>query len=302
MANVLLALLSKAVPLLIGTIGLAYMAACGLLLLRQNRMIFFPLQTIKTTPADANLAYQDVWIPVADAASPQEQIHGWWIPAAGPASGVVLYLHGNASNIGSHVSLASDLHQLGLSVMMIDYRGYGRSPGPFPSEQRVYTDAQSAWGYLVKQLQIAPRQIVLYGHSLGGAIAIELAIRHPESAGLIVDGSFTSIQDMVNRTKQMGIFPVRLLLHQRFDSIRKVRSLQMPVLFIHGTADEQVPADMSASLHAAAPHPKQLYFVPGAGHADVGAVGGPQYLQTLQSFLQEIGLQPDGSTFSTSVE
>ena len=199
---------------------------------------------------------------------------------------VVLYLHGNGSNVGANVEHANRFHRLGLSVFLIDYRGYGNSRGDFPSESQVYEDAQLAWDYLVKQRGIHPSQIYIYGHSLGGAIAIDLAVRHPEAAGLIVEGSFTSALAMVDfQAGVYRVFPIDLLLTQRFDSLAKVDRLQMPVLFIHGTADNVVPAQMSKKLFDAAPEPKQLYMVPDGGHNNTAQIGGAEYLDRVNQFL-----------------
>ena len=204
----------------------------------------------------------------------------------GGLGGVVLYLHGNGSNVGANVEHANRFHRLGLSVFLIDYRGYGKSQGDFPSESQVYEDAQLAWDYLVQQRGVNPNQIYIYGHSLGGAIAIDLAVRHPEAAGLIVEGSFTSTRAMVDFQKGLfWLFPIDLLLTQRFDSLSKVDRLQMPVLFIHGTADNVVPVEMSKKLFDAAPEPKQLYIVPDGGHNNVAQLGGAEYLQIVSQFL-----------------
>ena len=204
----------------------------------------------------------------------------------GGLGGVVLYLHGNGSNVGANVEHANRFHRLGLSVFLIDYRGYGNSQGDFPSESQVYQDTQLAWDYLVKQRGINPNQIYIYGHSLGGAIAIDLAVRHPEAAGLIVEGSFTSVLAMVDFQKPLfRVFPIDFLLTQRFDSLSKVDRLQMPVLFIHGTADSVVPAQMSKKLFDAAPEPKQLYMVPDGGHNNAAQIGGVEYLRVVSKFL-----------------
>ncbi|TAG89911.1 MAG: alpha/beta fold hydrolase [Oscillatoriales cyanobacterium] len=206
----------------------------------------------------------------------------------GGLGGVVLHLHGNGLNVGANVEHANRFHRLGLSVFLIDYRGYGKSQGEFPTESQVYEDAELAWNYLVKQRGINPNQIYIYGHSLGGAIAIDLAIRHPEAAGLIVQGSFTSARAMVDfQSSLYRIFPIDLLLTQRFDSIAKVDRLQMPVLFIHGTADTVVPFEMSKKLFDSAPEPKQLYIVPDAGHNNVAELAGNQYLERVSQFVQQ---------------
>lgn len=269
-------------------VAILYIAACIYLFFQQTRFIFFPSSAIETTPESFNLGYQEVWLPVKTTSGKVERVHGWWIPASQPNALVLLYLHGNGINIGANVAHANRFHQLGFSVLLFDYRGYGRSEGSFPSEATVYQDAAVAWDYLVKERQIQPNQIFIYGHSLGGAVAIDLALKHPDAAGLIVESSFTSIQGIVDYQRVYGIFPVNLILHQRFDSINKVRSLQMPVLFIHGTADWQVPATMSQQLYDAAPEPKQLLLVPQAGHNNTAEMAGYRYFQAVQKFVQQV--------------
>lgn len=287
-------LLPSLLKLLLGigvVVALAYIAVCVLLFFQQTRFIFFPSPAIQTTPEFFNLSYQEVWLPVSTRAGKVERMHGWWIPAARDNAKVLLYLHGNGINIGANIAHAYRFYQLGFSVLIMDYRGYGRSEGGFPTESRVYQDAAFAWDYLVKKREIQPSQIFIYGHSLGGAIAIDLAVKHPEAAGLIVESSFSSIREIVEHQRRFWMFPVDLILNQRFDSITKVRSLQMPVLFIHGTADLMVPAAMSQLLYAAAPEPKQLVLIPGAGHNDVAEVAGSQYLQAVQRFVEQVEIR-----------
>jgi pimeloyl-ACP methyl ester carboxylesterase len=324
MNKLLVFLLSKSLIAFGIVLAVAYSAACVYLFVAQGKFIFFPRRAIETTPDDFQLKYQDVWLPIPTKTGAVESVHGWWIPASesppspplarggarkgervlatpqshrrtvasvralnkGGLGGVVLYLHGNGSNVGANVEHANRFHRLGLSVFAIDYRGYGKSQGDFPSESQVYEDAQLAWDYLVKQRGVNPNQIYIYGHSLGGAIAIDLAVHHPEAAGLIVEGSFTSTRAMVDFQKGLfWLFPIDLLLTQRFDSVSKVDRLQMPVLFIHGTADNVVPVEMSKKLFDAAPEPKQLYIVPGGGHNNVAQIGGAEYLQIVSQFL-----------------
>ena len=324
MNKLLVFLLSKSLIAFGIVLAVAYSAACVYLFVAQGKFIFFPARAIETTPDDFQLKYQDVWLPIPSKTGAVESVHGWWIPASetppsppkawggarkgervlatpqshrravasvralnkGGLGGVVLYLHGNGSNVGANVEHANRFHRLGLSVFLIDYRGYGKSQGDFPSESQVYEDAQLAWDYLVKQRGVNPHQIYIYGHSLGGAIAIDLAVRHPEAAGLIVEGSFTSTRAMVDFQKGLfWLFPIDWLLTQRFDSLSKVDRLQMPVLFIHGTADNVVPVEMSKKLFDAAPEPKQLYIVPDGGHNNVAQIGGAEYLQIVSQFL-----------------
>lgn len=292
MNKLLLFLFSKSLITFGMVLAIGYSAVCLFLFAAQGKFIFFPARAIETTPKDFQLGYQDVVLPIPTKTGVAETVHGWWIPALERSvnrreSGkVLLYLHGNGLNVGANVEHANRFHRLGLSVFLIDYRGYGKSQGDFPSESRVYEDAQLAWDYLVKQRGIKPSQIYIYGHSLGGAIAIDLAVRHPEAAGLIVEGSFTSARAMVDfQAGVYRVFPIDLLLTQRFDSIAKVDRLQMPVLFIHGSADTVVPTQMSKKLFDAAPEPKQLYIVPDGGHNNSAQIGGAEYLLRVRQFL-----------------
>jgi len=175
---------------------------------------------------------------------------------------VLLYLHGNSSNIGDAVHRADLLHQLGMSVLLIDYRGYGKSTGPFPNETRLYEDAEAAFHYLIHRRNIAPANIFVYGHSLGGAIAIELAVRHPQMAGAILEATFTSMEEMLDYVIPYQIFPKDWILTQKFASLTKVRSLQIPILFIHGMEDKTIPVQMSRTCSPPRQHPKSCYWCP----------------------------------------
>jgi hypothetical protein len=250
----------------------------------QNRFIFFPPAVINSTPQEWGLSYEDIWLDIPGKDPQQEGLHGWWIPANSSTQKVLLYLHGNGSNISSHLRDASQFQRLGFSVFLLDYRGYGKSKGEFPTESQVYQDSQIAWDYLVKTRNIDPKNIFIYGHSLGGAITIDLASKNPSVAGLIIEGSFTSIRDMIDYQKVYQIFPTDLLLTQKFDSMSKLPRLSMPILLIHGTDDQVVPASMSQVLFKAAKSPKKLLLVPQADHNNVSEVSGQQYWQTIQDF------------------
>jgi len=270
--------------------AIAYIASCILLFFMQTRLLFQPTATIAKTPDAFNIPYQEVWLPVKGRSRKIEKLHGWWLPAANRKSlGTLLYLHGRGLNIGANISQSYRFRQLGFSVLLIDYRGYGRSQGSFPKESQVYEDGEVAYNYLVKQRQLLPSQILFYGHSMGGAVAIELAIRHPEAAGLIVHNSFTSMVDMVENNAYMRFFPVRLLLTQRFDSLAKVKSLRMPILFVHGIADSFVPATMSKKLYASSPEYKKILLVPNARHNNGDAFfNNPEYRQTIVDFAEKV--------------
>lgn len=266
----------------IGWGAIAYVAFCLALWWGQARLIFYPQPAPVTTPAAVGLPYEEVWIPVGEG-----QIHGWWIPAADPAAQTVLVFHGNATNVEGSLQQTLPLLDLGVSALIIDYRGYGLSSGPFPNETRVYADATAAWNYLTQTRELPAESIILFGHSIGGAIAIELAQQHPHAGGLIVQASFTSMSDMVDQVGYSRIVP-KWLLNQRFDSLRKIRQIALPILFIHGLADTTVPATMSQQLHDAAPGPKQLWLLPDANHNNIDIVAGTAYQQTLAQWLQSL--------------
>jgi fermentation-respiration switch protein FrsA (DUF1100 family) len=281
-------------PLAITGIAIAsfYGSVCAGLWFGQTRLIFSPEPEITTTPAKFNAKYEDVLIPVTKPDGSTENIHGWWLPNTKQEEKsnlsdrkVILYLHGKGKNISANAKHANRLMRMGFSVLLIDYRGYGRSEGAFPTESTVYTDAQTAWDYLIAK-GYKPNQILLYGHSLGGAIAIDLAIKQPSAIGLIVDASFTSMSDMASLDPKFRIFPIDLLIHQRFDSLAKVRSLAIPVLYIHGTVDDLIPMSMSQQLYAATPTRKQIVLIPNGGHSNNASTNEPLYLNSIRGFFE----------------
>lgn len=249
----------------------------------QTKLIFFPDSYIESTPQDYGLDYQDVWLSLGE-----DQVHGWWIPAVQSSAPTLLYFHGNGSNNGDLTQIAAILHQLEVSVLLIDYRGYGKSSPVFPNETRVYEDAEAAWQYLTQERKIKPQQIFVYGQSLGGAIAIELASKHPDLAGLITEGAFTSIQDMAHFIPGIKIFPLSLLITQRFDSITKIKSLQTPILILHGAGDRTIPPLMAKELYAAAPEPKHLKIFDRAGHNNLPELNEQKYLLVLKQFMESM--------------
>jgi pimeloyl-ACP methyl ester carboxylesterase len=262
----------------------AYIGVSWYLWANQRELIFFPSRDLRQSPADVLLKYDDVRVPVSG--SNTISLHGWWLPSADPATPTFLYLHGNDLNIGGNVEHIARLNRLGFSVLAVDYRGYGRSGGAFPSELQVYEDAEAAWKYLIQDRRVSPAQAFIYGHSLGGAVAIELALRHPEAAGLIVESTFTSMPEVAKTVYWM--FPVDWLLNQRFDALAKMPMLRVPVLFIHGTADKEVPSVMSERLFNAATGPKWLTLVAGGGHEDSAKVGEALYSNAVLGFVQSI--------------
>jgi len=275
-------MLQKLSWIILGTSGCLYITISLLLLWGQSRLIFIPDSQVKSTPEKYKLTYQDIWIDIN-----KEKIHGWWIPAGEEATPVILYFHGNASNNGDIVDNADVFHQLGLSVLLVDYRGYGKSSSIFPNETRVYQDATAAWEYLTQTRKIEPNHIFVYGHSLGGAIAIELASKQPNMAGLITEGTFTSIKEMGSINLLFRLLPLDLIVTQAFDSINKISSLKTPLLMFHGGEDEMIPMEMAKQLFDKASPPKKLIQIPQAEHDNLHKVGDPQYIANLKQFIQE---------------
>lgn len=265
-------------------VAIGYGLVCLGLYFQQQRLMFFPARQLEHTPSRYQLKYEDVWISISQSER-VDRLHGWWIPAKQPNAPVMLYFHHNANNIGANVSQALQFHQLGYSVFLFDYRGFGQSDGAFPTEAQVYEDGQAAWNYLTQERKIPPSQIVIYGHSLGGAIAIDLAAKHPEAAALIVQNSFTSMRDMTRRFGIYWLLPVELLLEQRFESLEKIKTVRMPVLIITGTEDLQIPTEMGRRLYAAAPELKQLIVIEGGGHDNHLS---QQHRQHVKQFIEQV--------------
>ena len=268
-----------------------YALACTYLWARQSHFIFMPRREIIKTPAIYKLSYEDVYVSINSSNGQKERIHGWWIPAQTRYAKTLLYLHGSALNIGANVDHARRFHDLGFSVFLVSYRGYGLSDGNFPAEAQMYADAEAAWDYLVKQKRIDANRIFIYGHSIGGAIAIDLANRHPDAAGLIAEATFTSIFDMARLKYRYRLLPMALIVDQKFDSLKKVRHLKIPALFIHGAKDALVPPEMSRRLYEKTSSPKQLKYIKGGGHNNSASVGGEEYLRSIKEFEEFVGQQ-----------
>lgn len=265
--------------------AIGYSLLCVALYFQQQRVMFFPAKQLEHTPSLYQLKYQDVWIPISKPDGQTDRLHGWWIPADKPNAPVMLYFHHNAINIGANVSQALQFQKLGYSIFLFDYGGFGQSEGDFPTEPQLYEDAQAAWNYLTQARKIPSNRIVIYGHSVGGAIAIDLAVKQPEAAALIVQSSFTSMRDMTKRFGVYWFLPIELLLQQRFESLEKMKSIKMPVLVITGTEDIQIPVEMGERLYAAAPEFKQLIIIQGRGHDNHMP---EQYKQRVKQFIEQV--------------
>ena len=259
-----------------GTLVVAYLGTCLMLLALQSRLVFFPTREIEATPADAGLPYEDVSFTAADGT----RLHGWWVPAPG-ARGTVLFFHGNAGNVSHRLHSLRSFHDLGMSTFIFDYRGYGRSEG-VPSEEGTYRDAEGAWRWLTEERKVPPGEIVFFGRSLGGAVAAWLAGRHPPRA-LILESTFTSVPEL--GAELYPWLPVRLLARIRYDTLRLLPGVKCPVLVVHSPEDEVIPFRHGRRLYEAAPAPKEFLEIRGT-HNTGFATTGAAYEEGILRFLE----------------
>ena len=244
--------------------------------------IFFPERGLNATPADVGLEFEDVFFSTADGV----KLHGWYVPAESDVT--LLWFHGNAGNVGNrleHMLLSHVI--LRVNIFIFDYRGYGLSEGA-ASESGTYLDGEAAVSYLRDQRGVdTEEQLVLYGHSLGGAVAVEVARRIPSRA-LIVESTFTSVKDMAK-----SLYPylpsgvVTSLMQSEYDSLSKISGARAPVMVIHGDEDTTVPLAEGKGLYEAARQPKRFHTVEGAAHNDVYAIGGERYFEAIRRFIDD---------------
>lgn len=261
-------------------LGFVYVALLAVLFVFQPRLVFLPHiggRELAATPADIGLEYREIWLNTDDG----ERLHAWWVPHPEPVA-VLHFSHGNAGNISHRLDSLRIFHGLGLSVLMYDYRGYGQSSGS-PTEPGLYLDAEAAWRWLVDQAGVAPDQIALFGRSLGGAVAAELAARKTPAA-LILESTFTSVPDIA--ADIYWWLPVRLLARLEFDARSALKRSDQPTLIIHSPDDEIVPFSHGQALLEAAPQPRGLIELRGS-HNTGFLLSEQSYREGLASFLAE---------------
>ena len=260
-------------------LGLVLGALCGLLLLFETRFIYFPSRAHDATPKALGLSFENVDLTAEDGV----RLHGWFLPVPNPRW-TVLLSHGNGGNISHRLDRALLLQaRLGASVFLYDYRGYGQSDGS-PDEDGTYRDARAAYRWLVRDGKTRADRLVLFGESLGAAVALDLAVAEP-AAALVLESPFTSVPDMARTT----IFaPLAPFVRTRYDNMAKIGRLRMPLLVLHGDRDGVVPFPLGRRLFEAAPEPKRFYAIPGADHNDTYLVGGSAYWKALASFLENL--------------
>lgn len=237
--------------------GMVYFGLIILLFLFQAKLIFMGSREVFMTPAEYNMDYEDVYLDVSG-----QKTHGWYVPVK-DARGTLLFAHGNAGNLAYRVDIIAMWNSLGLNVLAFDYGGYGNSTGS-ASELRCYEDGRAMWHYLTDKQKIASDKTILYGRSLGGGVAAQLATEF-EAAGLILESTFSSVTHMAKQT--YPFIPASILVRHRFDTIGKLPDIKMPLLMLHSPYDTMIPYSHGKMLFKIANEPKEFVDL-GGGHND----------------------------------
>jgi hypothetical protein len=245
--------------------------------------VFFPDPYLIGTPADLGLAFEEVWLEAEDAV----RLHGWFVP--GPETSdhkelLFLWFHGNAGNISHRLENLALLHQkVGCSIFIFDYREYGLSQGEV-SKAGTFLDAEAAYRWACQKSKAGSEGLILFGRSLGSALAVHLAVRQP-CLGVILEAAFTSSEEM--RALYGPFLPPVEPGAVVYDSMGQIERLRAPVLFIHGSSDLIIPPAMGLALYEKAPEPKRFYLVEAAGHNDTYLTGGEAYFNVIRDFLSQ---------------
>jgi len=264
---------------LVITMAAIYLVLVLLVFWGQSRLIYFPGigREIVATPDQIGLAYESIEISTTD----HQTLHSWFVPAA-ESKGTVLFFHGNAGNISHRLDYLSMFHRLGYNTLIFDYRGYGQSSGK-PSESGTYLDAMAAWRYLTEVKEIVPSSIILFGESLGGAVAAWLAAR--EKPGMLVLASvFTSVPDLA--TQIYPFLPIRQIARFEYNTFENLRSVSCPVFVAHSPQDEIVPFVHGQDLFQIAPEPKKFLTLQG-GHNNGFIFMRKEWKMTLGAFMSK---------------
>jgi fermentation-respiration switch protein FrsA (DUF1100 family) len=251
--------------------------AGGLLLVFEKHLIYFPTRAHEVTPAGLGLASEEVELRAEDGV----RLHGWFLPVKGSRL-TVLVCHGNGGNVSHRLDRVLLMQsRLNVDTLLFDYRGYGKSEGS-PDEQGTYRDARAAYRWLVAHGH-GPERVVLFGESLGSAVALQLALE-VEARALVLESPFASVPEMARAV--YPFLPLWPFVRTRYDNVAKVARLRMPLLVMHGERDEVVPFAQGRRVFDKAPEPKRFFAIPGASHNDTYVVGGEPYWRALREFLE----------------
>lgn len=263
---------------ILATVAILYLAIMVIMYFMQTRMVYFPSRVMNLTPNDAGLKYDDVTLTTGDGV----KIHGWFVPVDSPRA-TLLFCHGNGGNISHRLESINQFHDLGLSVFIFDYHGYGLSGGK-PGEKETYLDAEAAWQYLIESRGIDPEEIIIFGRSLGGAVATWLATQH-QSKALIAESAFLSIADVA--AHYYPFLPVRLLSRFDYNSKGNIQQINVPVLVVHSPVDDIIPYSHGQKLFELANEPKQFLQISGS-HNDGFLVSDHDYRRGIDEFLSSL--------------
>jgi len=255
-----------------------WLVFAGILYVTQEQLIFIPSRHLTSDPSAVGLGYENVTLDTPDG----ERLHGWYVPAENP-KGVLLFLHGNAGNISHRLASIEIFHQLDLSTFIIDYRGYGSSTGKI-SETGSYVDAETAWNHLTMARGHAPREIIIFGRSLGAAIAAWLAAR-VDPAGVILESPFRSLESLARQ--YYPYMPVGTLLRNHYPTETYVAAIHRPILIIHSREDELIPYSHGESLAATAAERAVLHTIHG-GHNEGFLLSGETYVDAIRKFSEDV--------------
>ena len=254
-----------------------YIGLVGILMVFQSRFIYFPEREIVVTPDEIGLSYESVRFEAADGV----KLSGWFVPAE-KSRAVILFCHGNAGNISHRLESIEVFHRLGLSAFIFDYRGYGESEGRI-TERGTYLDAEAAWHYLVQERGVDPTEIIVFGRSLGGAIAAWLAQDHTPNA-LVIESTFSSVRDIA--AELYPYLPVRLISRFDYDAADYLRRVNCPVLIVHSRDDEMISFRHGRRLFEAAHEPKEFLEIRGT-HNDGFITSAKRYEDGLNAFISK---------------
>ncbi len=266
--------------IVIGAVAVFYSIVCVYIYMAQDNMIFYPTDDVAVTPHEVNLDYEEIFIK----AGKKDSICTWFFPKEVNylTHKTILFADGNAGNMSYRLESVLFLNQIGANVLMFDYRGYWKSSGK-PTEEATYEDIMACYNWLVDVKGIKPENIILFGRSLGGAVAIDLA-KKVKCTGLIVESAFTSAPDVAAHV--FPFFPVRLLSKYKYDSIKKIKNVKCPILITHSIDDDIIPFTMGQILFDEAKEPKEFVQLSG-GHNERGYLRDSTYREAIARMISK---------------